>query len=668
MPDVNRLLDNIWLRFSNVGVSNDDIIEHLAALLTEEEFGSPDPDLQLRKQLPRDGLNLEDIRNWLFEAVDATDERMDVAGKKAALFDRYILFRLPQMQNGYFPTPRHIAQYMRRLVRLEKEHSLADFACGSGGLLVEREDDERQPREIIGIDVSPDAAKLAWTNMVLHGNSQPEIRVRDAFRAIYEIFPREQFDRILLAPPFGGAINADLARKIAGYETSGESAVAFTALVLHKLKEDGCAAILVPSGLLFRSDSGSTNVRNQLVGKNEEGNFTGIYYLEAVISLPADALRPYSSRQTHLLLVSKRNAYQERPLQGKTWFFRTANDGYDPGIRRGILTGPPKMPNDLILTEEVLRRQETSSEGDQFFPENEQPVVAIKNTTLQNGQPSVLVEALGDAQFLQVQYRPRRENVSAFFLIESELQDSGQFAYLCLPVDQEGMLQLQDLRKGLHTNRDELLKNLYGESDIQKLPSRTDLLSREMYGKAVSIAKGDGLFGVAIATKGIQLNNLQPGQYVKTLGDIRAIESPAVLLGRIQSRQADFLQQVDRLLGRVDLPPIAGTSLPSPLAQEKAIQTDKEREIEPFAEISREQRHVWESICKLSEEHKDQNGYFTFKDLIENGVDGTVARLTLELFEWMGVIVPTTLVKPNSQESLKTTLYRRVTQRDIWKQ
>jgi type I restriction enzyme M protein len=451
------------------------------------------------------------------------------------------------------------------------------------------------------------------------------------------------------------------------YETGSESTVALTSLVLHKLKDEGRASILVSSGILFRGGSSST-VRNLLAGKSKEGNFVGRYNLEAVISLPTDALSPYSSLQTHVLLISRRKADIEPSQQEKTWFFRTANDGYPAGIRRDVLTRPPAVPNDLMLTEEVLHRQRHVAEGDQFFPENEQPVMAIKNTTLLDSQPSILIEALGDTQFLQVQYCPSGENVSAFFLIESELQDLGQFVYLRLPVDPEGILQFQNLKKGLHTNHDELLKDLYGESDIQKLPPQTDLLPTVMYGKAVSIAKGDGLFGVAIATKGIQLNNLQPGQYVKTLGDIRAIEPPAVLLGRIRDKQTTFLQQVDGLLGRIELPPIANLPLPSPLALEKNIQTDEEKEIEPFAEISREQRQVWENICKLSEEHKEQNGLFTFKDLIEDGIGDKVARLALELFEWMGVVVPVTLVKPNSQESLKTTFYRRVTQRDIWKQ
>jgi hypothetical protein len=124
---------------------------------------------------------------------------------------------------------------------------------------------------------------------------------------------------------------------------------------------------------------------------------------------------------------------------------------------------------------------------------------------------------------------------------------------------------------------------------------------------------------------------------------------------------------MDGLLGHVDLPPITELSLPSPLAHEKDTQTDKEKEIEPFEEISHEQRQVWKNIYRITEEHKDQNGYFTFKGLIQNGIGDKATRLTLELFEWMGVIVPATLVKPNSQEALKTTFYRRVTERDIWK-
>src|SRR6266480_7052683 len=153
-----------------------------------------------------------------------------------------------------YPTPRHIAQYMRSLIQLENTHTLVDFACGSGGLLVERIDPEQRPKEIFGIDISPDWAKLAWANTQLHGEKTATLIVSDALRAMKKgeepELANRKFERILMNPPFGGTVNAVLAKDVVGFEIS-ESTVALTLLVLQALAEGGLAAVLVPNGILF---------------------------------------------------------------------------------------------------------------------------------------------------------------------------------------------------------------------------------------------------------------------------------------------------------------------------------------------------------------------------------------------------------------------------------
>jgi hypothetical protein len=63
MPDVRGLLNLIWTRFRSAGVANEDlIIEHLAVLLTEGYKQPSDIDLQLRKQVTRRDLNLDEIK------------------------------------------------------------------------------------------------------------------------------------------------------------------------------------------------------------------------------------------------------------------------------------------------------------------------------------------------------------------------------------------------------------------------------------------------------------------------------------------------------------------------------------------------------------------------------------------------------------------------------
>src|SRR6266567_4760408 len=410
MPDARELLSRIWARFHNEGVANEDlIIEHLAALLTEGYEQPIDIDLQLKTQTARGNLNLDEIKQLLDESVDAVDETLDIAGKKAALFDRYILFRSQQIRNGYYPTPRHIAQYMRRLVQLEKEHTLIDFACGSGGLLVERIDPERRPKEIIGIDISPDRAKLAWANTRLHGETSATIIVKDALRTAKEELRDRTFARILMNPPFGGSINAQLAREVVG-ETTSDSTVILTALALQTLAPEGYAAILVPNGILFSGASGATRIRDLLTGQDKDGNFHGNFDLKAVISLPPDALKPFSAIPTHILLIQKSKADEETPQQNITWFFRPTDDGYKESNRRDVLNTRPKEPNELTLVEYALQRFNNEQVDDLHLPEDN-PLLILKNITLESMPPAILIEAINGAVVSHVTYCPRRETV-----------------------------------------------------------------------------------------------------------------------------------------------------------------------------------------------------------------------------------------------------------------
>jgi hypothetical protein len=427
----------------------------------------------------------------------------------------------------------------------------------------------------------------------------------------------------------------------------------------------------VPNGILFSGASGPTRIRDLLIGRDKDSNFQGMFDLKAIISLPPDALKPFSAISTHILLIQKRKIDQELPQQNITWFFRPSDDGYEQGNRRDVLTTQPKEPNELTLVEHVLQRYDNKQKDDLYLPEDN-PVLIIKNTTLENMSPSILIEAINGASVSHVVHCPQREAVLAFFLIEFTQPDNEQgIYYIQIPINQDGTIQAQPIRNRYASIRNEeernkLLQRLYDIPREKDVPSSNLLLEEARYARAVAVANSNGLLGVAVSTRGIMPNNLQPSQYVKTVGETRASEPPAILLGRVRRKQAAFLQQVDGLLGRVDLPPIAELKLPSPLAQEKDPLTDQEKDISPFSDISGEQLQVWQRICAVAEQHKDKNGLFSMKDIVGDEVGEEKARLAIELFEWMGVIVPVTIVDPIKRESIKTPMYRRVTERDLW--
>jgi type I restriction enzyme M protein len=270
---------------------------------------------------------------------------------------------------------------MRRILQIETHHRLADFACGTGGFLIAREPDEPQASEVVGIDNSPEWAHLAWANTSLHHDAQTTILVGDPLRicGAQGLLAGKQFDRVLMNPPFGAPVDADLARATIGHETGGDSETALTALAMHVLAEEGRAAVLVPTGLLFGKNTGERGLRERLVGTGDaQGMIVGDYQLKAVISLPKDALQPYGSLQTHLLLAKKRGAGQSMQERQPTWFFQAGSDGYPPGRRRDITMPPPETANDLTYVETVLLAQDNYSGEDRIFSIENRPFIGVR--------------------------------------------------------------------------------------------------------------------------------------------------------------------------------------------------------------------------------------------------------------------------------------------------
>ena len=664
---ISSLLSSIWFSFERVGITNTfDIIEYLAALLTETQRSSASFEEVLPRMPPdRPGLQVNDIRRLLSEAAM-------VAGSQALLFDRYVVFRLRERlpdRGGHYPTPRHIVQFMRHLVQIEEQHHLADFACGTGGFLVSREPHEVRASTITGIDNSPEWARLAWANVVLHGYTDATILVGDPLRLLsrQSTLSERQFDRILMNPPFGAPIDAALAKEMLDYDTGGNSETALTTLALHALSEMGRVAVLVPTGLLFGKNIGEHGLRERLIGVlNQSGNIVSDYQLDAVITLPKDALQPYGNLPTHILLARRRTVDASLLAQHATWFFQIEKDGYPAGRRRDIILPPTKTPdtNDLPFVEMVLLAQKNATKLDYTFSIGEQPSIGIRQVMVGEAFLGVAIETVHENVFSLVAYFPKYEikegeQIAPFFLLETVNADDTQHLSVKVSVNSvDEPEQIDDI--------DEFLKQMYEEKGIPERdrPKRENILQtlhqEEEQVQAIAIAVDDRILGQATLVQRIIERDyeLQPKEYIKTTGGKQPVEPSAVLLGRVRLAQTTFQEQVDGLLGRLELVPIANLQLLS----------NVRTEVRPFSRLSEKQEQLWQRICSTSEERlANLNGLFTLEDVRGEADTRENAQLTLDLFERMGVIVPVTIVDPNKREPLSTILYRRVTERDFWR-
>jgi type I restriction enzyme M protein len=223
-----------------------------------------------------------------------------------------------------------------------KNESILDPACGTAGFLISAynyikksnldehgkstlvaDDMTRMTKNFAGYDISPDMVRLSRVNMYLHGFTSPNISEYDTLTSLEKW--DDNFDVIFSNPPFmtpkGGITPHNR------YQVSAKRAeVLFVDYIAEHLNPTGRAAIIVPEGIVFQSQTAYKNLRKMLV----EGN-----YLYGVISLPAGVFNPYSGVKTSILLIDKTLAKERDSIL----FVKLNNDGFDLGAQRREIKG-----------------------------------------------------------------------------------------------------------------------------------------------------------------------------------------------------------------------------------------------------------------------------------------------------------------------------------------
>jgi methylase of polypeptide subunit release factors len=554
---------------------------------------------------------------------------------------------------------------MLHLAQVGQSDRLADFACGSGGFLVHRKvTDTTNVGQIIGIDISLEWTRLARANVKLHGAALTQVRdpIRDgnALQVVSStVLADETFDRILMNPPFGERIDESLAKMALRQKVvSSRSETALTALALKKLAEGGRAAILVPSGLLFSSSRGEKELRKRIVDEHE---------LQAVVTFPSDALQPYSSLQAHLLLIHK---YQ--PIEDyQTWFFQVERDGYPAGRGRDLTEEPKEELSDLPFIEGIW--SSSTTEFARILPEQEEPLIRVRRILSEKGGfLGVVIEALGEAIVTSVDLFPETIEKPSFVLVESinPIKQQRRYAEIILKTG---------FASETHESRRSLWERIYKwtpapeeEETPEEAPPETLLIRGKHPREAIAISAEGRLVGFTVPRTVIRKStdaqesnyDLRFKEYLTTEQEIQRLASPAVFLSEIRDKQRQLTQVIDNLMGRLELPPIAEQKLPSPLLEEVKV----------FGDLNPEQQIVLEKVLEKIEPAvpDDENSYqtatlFTPLDLENEGINEVSdnTRLTLDLLEHMGVIVPVAVVDPSTKKPV--AFYRRVTEQDVCK-
>lgn len=243
---------------------------------------------------------------------------------------------------GQFRTPRHIIDMMVEIVAPQKNETILDPACGTAGFLISAynyikkhnvdengnstltpDDRNRMTKNFEGYDISPDMVRLSRVNMYLHGFTTPHINEYDTLTSLDRW--DDNFDVILANPPFmtpKGGINPHKRYRV----DAKRAEVLFVDYIAEHLNPTGRAAIVVPEGIVFQSQTAYKNLRKMLVDES---------YLYGVISLPAGVFNPYSGVKTSILLIDRTLAKEKDSIL----FVKLNNDGYDLGAQRREIKG-----------------------------------------------------------------------------------------------------------------------------------------------------------------------------------------------------------------------------------------------------------------------------------------------------------------------------------------
>jgi type I restriction enzyme M protein len=260
---------------------------------------------------------------------------------------------------GQFRTPRHIIDFMVELIAPQKHETLLDPACGTAGFHISAykhilrantdargnstltpDEKGRLAKNFTGYDISPDMVRLSLVNLYLHGFTDPHIYEYDTLTS--EERWNEFADVILANPPFMSPKGGIKPHKRFSIQAK-RSEVLFVDYMAEHLKPNGRAAIIVPEGIIFQSQTAYKELRKMLVEKS----------LVAVISLPAGCFNPYSGVKTSILILDKALA----PRSDTVAFFKVENDGFGLGAQRRAIekNDLPQVQAELAAYLQALR-------------------------------------------------------------------------------------------------------------------------------------------------------------------------------------------------------------------------------------------------------------------------------------------------------------------------
>ncbi len=196
---------------------------------------------------------------------------------------------------GQFYTPAEVSRVMAKVIGLNhaqngKKTTIYDPTCGSGSLLLRAMCETPNGATVYGQEKDNATVGLAKMNMILHNELYAEIKQGDTINdpQFKDEDHLKTFDYIVANPPFSTKSWLKSAKVEDVYQRWSSSIgvppekngdYAFLLHIVRSLKQTGCAACILPHGVLFRGNA-EAQIRKFLVAEKR--------YIKGIIGLPSN--------------------------------------------------------------------------------------------------------------------------------------------------------------------------------------------------------------------------------------------------------------------------------------------------------------------------------------------------------------------------------------------
>ncbi len=185
-----------------------------------------------------------------------------------------------------------------------------------------------------------------------------------------------------------------------------QSELLFLVRISKMLRPGGKAAVIIPEGVLFGGSKNQKQTREILLKDNQ---------LEAVISLPSGAFKPYTGVKTAILIFTKVEEDSPTYHTEKVWFYELKNDGYSLDDNRRKLAENP-LP--LAVNAYQNRAIDTPIERTNHFYV---PLAEIQENGL-----DLSYNRYKKFEYEEQTYEPPQKILETLFQLESEIQKDMQ--------------------------------------------------------------------------------------------------------------------------------------------------------------------------------------------------------------------------------------------------